>query len=112
MNASPAQRKKVKELPCIVCGVDRFETKIDPAHVYPQRFAHCECADGVVPLCRTHHNAYDELLGGRKFDLLPYMKGYEVELAHAIQEHGASMQHVLEVVTGTVWVPKVEHVHA
>jgi len=104
--ASPAQRAKVKDQHCLVCGMDRHETKIDPAHVYPRRFAHCECADGVVALCRAHHRLYDERLGNERLDLLPrLMEGFTVELVHAILEHGASPQHLLEVVTGVKWEP-------
>lgn len=104
MNASAAQRKKVKELHCLVCGMDRFETKIDPAHVYASRYAHCECPDGVVPLCREHHRIYDDL--NSSFDLMPYLlNGWRTELVHAIVEHGARPFHVFEIVTGMQWAP-------
>lgn len=50
MAVSPAQQKKVKNLPCVVCGRDRHEgVEIQAMHVYPRRFATCDCAEGVVP---------------------------------------------------------------
>jgi hypothetical protein len=104
VNASAAQRKKVRDLRCLVCGVDRHEAKIDPAHVYASRYAHCECPDGVVALCRSCHNRYDDL--NSSFDLLPYLlNGWRTELCHAILEHDARPFHVLGIVTGVQWCP-------
>lgn len=106
LSASKEQQRKVKDMPCLICGSDRHETKIDPAHVYPRRFAHCECADGVVALCRAHHRAFDDRLGSERLDLLPYLlNGFRTELVHAIEVHDAPPFHLLEIVTGTAWQP-------
>lgn len=106
LSASPEQRRKVKELACIVCGRDRFEVKITAMHVYPRRFATCSCADGVVPGCAECHDLYE----AKKLDLLPKLtgNGYRKELVHAIVEHDAPPIHVLEIVTGVNWEPKGE----
>lgn len=104
MAASKVQQAKVRNLPCIHCGRDRHEgVEIQAAHVYPRRFATCECAEGVVPLCAEAHPLYEE----KKLDLLPLLltNEYRLELVHAIVEHDAPPMHVFEVVTGVVWVP-------
>jgi hypothetical protein len=105
--ASNAQQAKVRGRSCLICGRDRHEATIDPAHVYPRSRAGCNCADGVVPLCREHHNAYDD--PNQALDLLPALiaHGYRAELAHAFLEHGASWREVLEIVTGCEWKPAV-----
>ena len=55
--ASPTQRAKVAGQRCIVCGA---ATRIDPTHLVPRSLGGCDEADCVVPLCRTHHRAYDQ----------------------------------------------------
>ena len=52
---SPAQRVKVIESPCLVCG----RTQVDAAHLVPQRLGGCESPDCVIALCRTHHRLFD-----------------------------------------------------
>jgi hypothetical protein len=52
---SPAQRVKVIESPCLVCG----RNPVDAAHLVPQRLGGCAAPDCVVPLCRTHHRLFD-----------------------------------------------------
>lgn len=106
--ASSAQQKKVKRLPCTVCGCDGFETKVDPAHVYPRRLASCECAEGVVPLCRECHSRYDDPL--QHLDLLPALvnRGYRAELVHAVVAHDVPIRELLEQVTGVKWEPVSE----
>ena len=52
---SPAQRVKVIELPCLVCG----RNPVDAAHLVPQRLGGCAAPACVVPLCRTHHRLFD-----------------------------------------------------
>lgn len=107
LSASPAQQRKVRDLPCIHCHRDRHEgAEIQAAHVYPRRFATCDCAEGVVPLCSQAHAQYD----GNRLDLLPLLltNGYRAEFVHAMVEHEASPLHVIEVVTGVVWKPVSE----
>jgi hypothetical protein len=101
--ASPEQQRKVRDLPCIVCGKDRHEAKIEAAHVYPRRLASCDCADGVAPLCHDCQRAED----ANELDLLPALlaHGYRTEVAHAFLEHDAPLREVLEQVTGTKWQP-------
>lgn len=101
--ASKAQQDKIRGLPCAVCGQDGYEAQIDAAHVYPRRFASCECAEGVIGLCRTCHRLYDE----GKLDLLPALisRGYRAELVHAVVAHEAPLVHLLEQVTSCGWKP-------
>lgn len=102
--ASKAQREKVRDLPCVVCGRDRHEAEIQAAHVYPRRLQSCSCADGVVPLCSEDHSTFDDL--NRPFDLLPYLAGrYDRELVHAVAEHGVPISYLLEQVSGVKWEP-------
>jgi hypothetical protein len=80
--ASDAQRDKVADQPCIVCGVTN---RIDPAHVVPRSLGGCDHPDCVVPLCRLHHRAYDR---GR-LDLVPYLEPrHRREAAHAVLHVG------------------------
>jgi hypothetical protein len=112
-SASPEQRRKVRNRPCVVCGENSsFEigegtqaNTIDAAHVYPRRLQSCACADGVVPICRRHHLLVDD--PNRPFDLLPYLvtRGYHRELVHAVAEHGVPLSELLYQVTGERWAP-------
>jgi hypothetical protein len=97
--ASRAQQAKVRDLPCLYCGRDGQVVAIDPAHVFPRRLVSCECADGVVPLCRLHHEQYDR----GELDLLPLLitNDLRVEMVHHILVHAASMIRVLEHMTGS-----------
>lgn len=104
---SPVQQRATKGRACIVCGKDDAEATIDPAHVTPRRMApHCTCEKGTVPLCREHHEAYDQLGGG--FDLLPYLMalGLYEETVHGFLEHGVALREVMDTVTGVKWAPK------
>lgn len=102
--ASPAQQAKVKDSPCIVCGLDRFEAEVHAAHVWPRTYTPCDCADGVVPLCAEHHALYDQ--PDHPLDLLSYLvRGYRAEFCHAFIEHDIPMSELLRRVTGTPWRP-------
>ncbi|HEX4306496.1 MAG TPA: HNH endonuclease [Solirubrobacterales bacterium] len=75
--ASPAQRRKVAELRCLVCG----RTPVDPAHLVPRRLGGCDSPECVVALCRTHHRMFDT--GG--LALAPYLgPELEGEIRHAL----------------------------
>jgi hypothetical protein len=81
--ASPEQRAAVAGKACVVCR----ETPTDPAHLIPAGM--CPDGDGdpraVVPLCRSHHRAFDQ--GG--LDLLPFLEPhYRNELAFAVERFG------------------------
>lgn len=96
--ASTAQRNKVKFAACIVCGRDGYEAKIDPAHIVPRGLGGCDHEDCVIPLCRAHHQAYDD---GR-LDLLPHLEPrLRTELGHAVEHLGLIA--ALERITNTRW---------
>lgn len=79
--ASPAQRLKVIEEPCLVCG----RTRVDAAHLVPQRLGGCQAPDCVIPLCRTHHRLFDT----GELALALYMgPEQEPELRHALHHVG------------------------
>lgn len=80
-SASPAQRKKVKDEPCIVC---LSPGKCDPAHVVPRSLGGCDDEACVVALCRRCHTMYDK--GG--LDLLPFLAAFRREQAHAVLHLG------------------------
>ena len=77
--ASAAQRDKVADAPCAVCG----RGPVDPAHLVPQRLGGCPHRDCVVALCRTHHRLFDRA----RLALAPYLEGggFEAELTHALE---------------------------
>lgn len=113
---TPAQREKVKGRVCLGCG-DPFdweredaERSVDPAHLWPRGLGGCDSPDCVIPLCRSCHRLFDE----EKLDILPALidRGYQVELAHPILEHGVSLTPLLERVTGRKWAPVDEAVAA
>ena len=80
--ASPAQRAKVAGQRCIVCGV---ATRIDPVHLVPRVLGGCDEADCVVPLCRTHHRAYDQA----GLDVVAFLEpDWRAEAAHAVLHLG------------------------
>ena len=62
--ASEAQREKIVGGACVVC---RQTKGLTPAHLAPRSLGGCDHPDCVVPLCWTHHRAYDT---GR-LELLP-----------------------------------------
>ncbi len=81
--ASKPQRQAVAGRACIVCAAH----PTDPAHLIPKGLA--DDLDGdpraVVPLCRTHHSAYDE---GR-LSLLEHLEPHwRAELAFAVERVG------------------------
>jgi hypothetical protein len=80
--ASEAQRGKIVGGACVVC----LQTKgITPAHLAPRSLGGCDHPDCVVPLCWTHHRAYDT---GR-LELLPHLEPQcRAEIAHAVSHLG------------------------
>ena len=105
--ASPAQRKKVKLLPCVGCGRgEDFEGFVDPAHLVPRRWVTCEHPEGVIPLCRDCHRRYDE----EHLDILARLedRGYHAEMAHFIGEHKVNPLTLLRYVGGGEYVPKLQ----
>lgn len=101
--ASKAQREKVKSQSCVVCGRDRYEATIDPAHVWSRGRGGCDHILCVIALCREHHNAYDE----HALDLLPHLLNHGLfeEMAHPIRAHGISPLTLLERLTGQRYEP-------
>lgn len=79
--ASPAQRLKVIESRCVVCG----RTRVDAAHLVPQRLGGCQSPDCVLPLCRTHHRLFDT---GQLALVLYLGPKQKPELAHALRHFG------------------------
>ncbi len=107
--ASPAQREKVRGLPCIFCGREESEYLAnDPMHIWPRGKGGCDHELCVVPGCREAngegcHRLFDE----GKLDILPALidRGYQAEMAHPIAEHGVSPTLLLERLTGQRWQP-------
>ena len=80
--ASEAQREKTVGGACVVC---RQTKGITPAHLAPRSLGGCDHPDCVVPLCWTHHRAYDT---GR-LELLPHLEPqWRAEVAHAVMHLG------------------------
>jgi hypothetical protein len=82
MAASEAQREKIVGAACVVC---RQTKGLTPAHLAPRSLGGCDHPDCVVPLCWTHHRAYDT---GR-LDLLAHLEPrWRAEIAHAVSHLG------------------------
>jgi hypothetical protein len=78
MAASPTQRAKVKEADCVVCGT----SPCDPAHTVSRAKGGDDHYLCVVPLCRTHHRAYDS----EGFSILEYLElDHREEIAYAVK---------------------------
>lgn len=83
--AAPEQRAAIRERACVVCR--NHQGACHPAHLIDRSL----CSEGaddpraVVPLCETHHRAFDEL----GLDLLPFLEPhYRDELAFAVARVG------------------------
>jgi hypothetical protein len=74
--ASPAQREKIKDKQCVVCGA----AVTTPMHLWPRGKGGCDDPLCVLPACWACHRAYDT----NKLDLLPHIvKHHLAEIAHA-----------------------------
>lgn len=81
--ASTEQREKVASEACVVCARDRYDVRIDPAHLWPRGRGGCDHHLCVLPLCAEHHRAYDD----GKLDMLTLVvtdwPRYKPEFDHA-----------------------------
>jgi hypothetical protein len=105
--ASKAQQRKVKLLPCVGCGRgEDAEGFVDPAHLIPRRWVKCEHPEGVIPLCRECHRRYDD----EHLDILARLEdtGYHAEMGHFITEHKMNPLTLLRYVGGGEYVPKLQ----
>jgi hypothetical protein len=94
--ASEAQRAKVADRACLVCGA----RPVDPAHLVPRALGGCDEPDCTVPLCRRCHRVYDR----GELALLPHLEpGERVELAHGLTH--LSLIALLQRVSATRWAP-------
>lgn len=110
--ASPAQRAKVKLLPCLACGYGSDfpdETGVDPAHLWPRGKGGCDHVDCVIPLCRSCHRAFDR----GELDLTPKLaasEGWAKEQAHPILCHGVTVVELVRRLAGNqqelIWVER------
>jgi hypothetical protein len=74
--ASPAQRAKIKDKLCIVCG----KPASTPMHLWPRGQGGCDDPLCVLPACWECHRAYDQ----QQIELLGHIvKHYRAEIAHA-----------------------------
>lgn len=96
--ASKAQREHVRDQSCLVCGADH----VHPAHLIDRSLlpVGADDARAVVPLCPTHHRAYDL----HELSLLEYLEPrFRVELAFAVERFG--LLSTLQRVTGEDYAP-------
>jgi len=96
-SASPAQRVKVADAYCAVCGGQ----PCDAAHVIARSITTIGQDDplAVIPLCRTDHTLFHD----GKLDLSPYLEPrYREELAFAVKRVG--LFQTLRHVTGLRWM--------
>lgn len=75
-NWAAAKKKLLDEGACRICGATG---SLDPAHVIPRSLGGDMHADATVPLCRSHHSAFD----AHDLDLLPVLT--RDEQAHAVR---------------------------
>jgi hypothetical protein len=105
--ATPEQKAKVEGLACLALdnGNGPCWGPIDPAHVIDRSMAPSGGDDirAVVPLCRRHHNHYDDL----DLDLSPLLEPrWRVEVAWAVEAVG--LFSALRRITGHRWTPVEE----
>lgn len=94
--ASPAQRAKVAELECLVTGCSR--TDCHPAHLIDRSIGGDDDPRAVVPLCGSHHRAYDS----EGLSLLEHLEPtYRAELAYAVELVG--LVRALQRITNQRW---------
>lgn len=74
--ASPAQREKIKDQACVVCGAPATA----PMHLWPRGKGGCDDPLCVLPACWLCHRTYDT----KRLALLPHIvKRHRAEIAHA-----------------------------
>jgi hypothetical protein len=89
--ASPAQRAKIKDQPCVCCG----KRATTPMHLWPRGQGGCDDPLCVLPACWECHRLYD--LG--ELELLRHIvENFKAEIAHA-QTHTDPIS-LLERLTG------------
>jgi hypothetical protein len=100
--ASPEQRASVKDQQCVVLKEDDpCDGPIDPAHLVDRALGGDDAPEGVVPLCRHHHDQYDR----QGLSLLEFLEPrYREETAYAVKLVG--MLNALQQITGERWEPE------
>ena len=99
--ASTAQRAKVQDKACVVCGRDRFETVIDPAHLASRAQGAGDDLLDIVALCREHHRGFDS---GR-ISLLEHLEPrHREEVAQCVRRLG--LIGALQRLTNARWRPE------
>lgn len=96
--ASTAQRVKVRDLGCVVCG----EERPDPHHLIDRSLTSEGQDDplAVVPLCRNCHRRHHD----EGTSILEYLEPrYRLEVAFAVERVGLLM--ALQKITGERWEP-------
>lgn len=80
--ASPAQRERVQDRPCVVCG----SSEVEPAHLAARAQGGCDDSLCVIPLCRHDHRLFDD----NAMELLPHLEaaGLREEIGHAVVHLG------------------------
>lgn len=79
--ASEAQRIKIDNVPCVVCG----RLPGTPAHLASRARGGCESALCVVSLCFGCHRSFDDGC----LELLPYLEpDHRAEIAHCVEHLG------------------------
>ena len=97
--ASPAQRNKVKDEVCLVCGLG----PCDPAHTISRAMGGDDDPRCVVPLCREHHRAYDT----GQISILEYLEPrWREEVAYAVMLVG--LVTALQQLTNERWNPELK----
>lgn len=100
--ASPAQRRKARDEPCVVTGTTREFNVVDPAHLWAAGRGGCKDPLCVVPLVREVHHRFDN----GDFDLLPYLVRRRVpELQHALEHAEGDLLGLLHRLTGERFAP-------
>lgn len=80
--ASTAQRERVQDRRCVVCGT----SEIEPAHLAARAQGGCDDPLCVIALCRWDHRLFDD----NAIELLPRLEaaGLREEIAHAVVHLG------------------------
>lgn len=100
--ASTDQRSKVRGRLCLAHG-EECAGPIDPAHLVDRALGGDEDPRAVVPLCRFHHDAYDN----NNLSLLEFLEPHwRTEQAYAVELVG--LLSAINQITGERYVPAKE----
>lgn len=86
---SRKNRLKVKSNPCCVCGYPPGNqlNPVDPCHVRSFKVTQSDHPNGMIPMCRIHHDRQHKVGWAHFFRLYPNVKVILMKMGWEISEH-------------------------